>query len=367
MSRLAGLAARLAAGLCGRRTKWVAVAGWLVVVVFMGPLAGRLEEVQENDPAAYLPADAESTRVLDLERRFRQGDVLPAVLVYARAPGITPADRAAVAADARRLAGFAGLTGQATPPVPSKDGQALALTVPFKVAEEVGLLARVDRIRGIAREGAPAGLAVHVGGPAGVQAAAIEVFNTIDGTLLVVTLSVVILVLLLTYRSPVLWVVPVAAAGVALAVAQAVNYLLAEHSGLTVSGQSAGILLVLVFGAATDYALLLVARYREELRRHDSAHEAMQLALRTAGPAIFFSGLTVMAALLVLVLAEVNGTAGLGPIGAMGIAVAMVSMLTLLPALLAITGRRAFWRPPVFGWGNGVPHFGDEGADETHG
>ena len=116
-----------------------------------------------------------------------------------------------------------------------------------------------------------------------------------------------------------------------------------------------------MLGAGTDYALLLVSRYREELRKHEDKHEAMQLALRTAGPAIFASGLTVICALLCLTLAQVQGTAGLGPIGALGIAVAMVSMLTLLPALLVICGRRAFWRPAIFGWDNGIPHFGDEG------
>jgi RND superfamily putative drug exporter len=119
------------------------------------------------------------------------------------------------------------------------------------------------------------------------------------------------------------------------------------------------VLLVLVFGAGTDYALLLVARYREELRRHEDKHEALAVALRRAGPAIIASGLTVIAALLCLSVAEVNGTAGLGPIGAIGVALAMVAMLTVLPALLAVAGRRAFW--PF------IPHFGDEGADETHG
>ena len=135
---------------------------------------------------------------------------------------------------------------------------------------------------------------------------------------------------------------------------------------MTVNGQSSAILPMLVLGAGTDYALLLVSRYREELRRHEDKHEAMALALRTAGPAIVASGATVICALLCLTLAEVNGTAGLGPVGAMGIAVAMVTMLTLLPALLTICGRRAFWRPDLRPRQR-VPHFGDEGADETHG
>ena len=131
---------------------------------------------------------------------------------------------------------------------------------------------------------------------------------------------------------------------------------------MTINGQSSSILSVLVLGAGTDYALLLVSRYREELRKHEDKHEALRLALRTAGPAIFASGLTVIAALLTLSIAKVNATSGLGPIGAIGIALAMLSMLTLLPAMLAITGRRAFWRPSIFGWGNGIPHVGDEGV-----
>ena len=124
---------------------------------------------------------------------------------------------------------------------------------------------------------------------------------------------------------------------------------------MTVNGQSSAILSILVLGAGTDYALLLVARYREELRRHADRHEAMALALRTAGPAIFASGLTVIAALLCLTLAEVNGTSGLGPIGALGIAVAMLAMLTLLPALLVIVGRWVFF--PF------IPRFDADGVD----
>ena len=132
---------------------------------------------------------------------------------------------------------------------------------------------------------------------------------------------------------------------------------------MTINGQSGGILPVLVFGAGTDYALLLVSRYREELRRHEDKHEAMRVALRTAGPAILASGLTVILALLTLSLAEVNGTAGLGPIGAMGVGIAMISMLTMLPALLVIFGRRAFWSP----FFDTIPHVGQQGTDETHG
>ena len=149
--------------------------------------------------------------------------------------------------------------------------------------------------------------------------------------------------LLLTYRSPVLWLLPVISAATALIAAQAVVYLLAEHADLTVNAQSAGILAVLVFGAGTDYALLLVARYREELRRHEDRHEAMAFALHRAGPAIIASAATVGVSMLVLLMAEMNPTAGLGPVAAIGVAVALVAMISLLPALLVIFGRWVFW------------------------
>ena len=156
------------------------------------------------------------------------------------------------------------------------------------------------------------------------------------------------MLLLITYRSPVLWLMPVLSAGVALATAQGLIYLLARH-GLTVNAQSAGILLVLVFGAGTDYALLLTARYREELRRHEDRHEAMAVALRRAGPAIIASAGTVIVSLLTLTIAELASTASLGPVLAIGVGVALLAMMTLLPALLVIFGRWLFWpvSPPT--------------------
>jgi putative drug exporter of the RND superfamily len=154
---------------------------------------------------------------------------------------------------------------------------------------------------------------------------------------------VVAIILLITYRSPVLWLLPIVTAGVALITAQSVIYLLADNAGLVVNAQSAGILTVLVFGAGTDYALLLVARYREELRRHEDRHEAMALALHRAGPAIIASAATVAVGMSILTLAEVNSTSGLGPVAAIGVAVGLLAMITLLPALLVIFGRWLFW------------------------
>ena len=191
---------------------------------------------------------------------------------------------------------------------------------------------------------------MYVTGPAGVNADFAKAFEGIDGTLLYAALAVVIVILLVTYRSPILWLLPVISTFVALTVAQAVIYLLAKNADLTVNGQTQGILTVLVFGAGTDYALLLVARYREELRRHEDRHEAMGIALHRAGPAIFASAATVIVGMLCLVVAEMNSTASMGPGLAIGIAVGGLAMLTLLPALLVICGRWVFWPThPTYG------------------
>jgi RND superfamily putative drug exporter len=184
---------------------------------------------------------------------------------------------------------------------------------------------------------------VHIAGAGGQAADAAEAFEGIDSTLLFATLGVVIVILLFTYRSPVLWMLPIFCAGISLFCAQALIYLLAKYADLTVNGQSQAILTILVIGAGTDYALLLVARYREELRRHEDRHEAMAFALHRAAPAIVASAVTVMLGMLCLMFAEMNSTAGLGPVAAIGIAVTLLVMITLLPALLVIVGRWIFW------------------------
>jgi RND superfamily putative drug exporter len=330
---------------CGRWTKWIVLVGWLVLAMMVaGPLAGKLTSVQENDAAQWLPGKAESTQVFELQKRFQTNDIAPAVIVYERPAGITPADQAKAAADAGKLAGVDGVTGQVVGPLPAQDGKALQLVVPV-VLDADGwekIADRIDAMRGVTGEGAD-GLAVYIAGPAGIAADQAAAFKGIDTTLLFATLTVVIAILLITYRSPVLWLLPVISAMMALTTSQAVIYLLAKHAGLVVNGQSAGILTVLVFGAGTDYALLLVARYREELRRHADRHKAMAIALHRASPAIIASAATVAAGMLCLVFAEMNSTKGLGPVCAIGIVVGLFAMLTLLPALLVIFGRWVFW------------------------
>ena len=335
----------------GRRTKWAVLVFWLIVVAVIGPLAGKLTSAEKNDASAWLPAAAESTKVLDIQSRFQSPNIYAAVVVYDRSSGLTGADKAKAAADARRFAGVHGVVrSQLAGPIPSADGKAMETIVPVNLGSKGwnGASAAATKLRVIARTDAN-GLAFHVAGPLGNAADSADAFKGIDGILLYATLAVVIVLLLITYRSPVLWLLPVMSAGVALATAQGLIYLLARH-GLTVNAQSAGILLVLVFGAGTDYALLLTARYREELRRHEDRHEAMAVALRRAGPAIIASAGTVIVSLLTLTIAELASTKSLGPVLAIGVVVALAAMMTLLPAMLVIVGRWVFWPvKPAYG------------------
>jgi RND superfamily putative drug exporter len=320
---------------------------WVAVFAVAGPLAGKLNSAQQNDAAAWLPSNAESTQVVNLAERFTPSDVFPALVVYERADGaVTAADQAKVAADAKRFAGVRDVSGEVLGPIPSEDGRALQVVVPIKVAEEGNgweeLTPIVEELRSIAKADA-GGLSAYVTGPGGYFADFANVFSGFDSTLLYITAAIVMVILLLTYRSPTLWILPLTCVFIALTAAQAVIYLLARDGGLTVNGQSAFILTVLVFGAGTDYALLLTARYREELRRHQDRHEAMAVALGRAAPAIIASAATVILSLLALLVAELASTKSLGPVMAIGIAVGLCAMITLLPALLVIFGRWMFW------------------------
>ncbi|MGN6174343.1 MAG: MMPL family transporter, partial [Streptosporangiaceae bacterium] len=287
-----------------------------------------------------------------MQQRFQPPNTFAGVVVYDRASGLTAADRAKATADARRFVGLHGMVrGQVTGPIPSADGKAMQTIVAVNVGSQGwhGAIAPVDSMRAVARSGAN-GMTAHVTGPLGYAADNAKVYKGITSTLLYAALAVVIVILLISYRSPVLWLLPVISSVVALITAQAVVYLLAAHAGLTVNEESGAVLDVLVFGASTDYALLIVARYREELRRHDRRQLAMATALRRAGPAIIASGSTVIIALLMLSFAQLGSTKGLGPVLAIGIAVGMLAMLTLLPALLVIFPRGVFWPyKPTYG------------------
>ena len=334
----------------GRRTKYVVLLFWVVLIAVAGPLAGKMADVQENDNKAWLPGNAESTKLLDEQRAFQSPNTMSAVVVYERTSGLTAADRAQIQADIEEFPEVGKIDGKISGPLLSEDGQAAQVILPLDLGKDGWNQAgdAADKINAITEN--DSGLAAYLTGQAGFAADSIKAFEGVDGTLLYAAAAVVIIALLITYRSPILWILPVLSAAVALFSAQALIYLLARYADLTVNGQSAGILTVLVFGAGTDYALLLVARYREELRTHADRHEAMALALHRAGPAIVASAATVALSMLCLLLAEMNSTAGLGPVAAVGIAVALLAMTTLLPALLVICGRWVFWPyKPRFG------------------
>jgi RND superfamily putative drug exporter len=331
---------------CGPWSKWAVLGAWVVVLIVAGPAAGKLRSAEKNDASASLPKHAESTRVLDLAKGFTPSDVVPALVVYERAGAVNLADRAKVAADVRRFAGIDNLGGRVVGPLLAKDGAALQVVIPIKAGTtgSDAIDPAVERIRAIARDGSSgSGLRAYVTGPAGYSAAFSDALNGIDSNLVYITAAIVIVILLLTYRSPALWLLPLICVIIALTASQALIYQLAMHAGLTVNDLSAFILTVLVFGAGTDYALLLIARYREELRRHADRHEAMAEALRRAGPAMTASGSTVVLSLLCLLVAELASIKSLGPVTAIGITVGLGVMLTLLPALLVVFGRWIFW------------------------
>jgi putative drug exporter of the RND superfamily len=333
------------ASVAGRRAKWVVALAWLAVVVgaFAANLPKKFSDAEKNESTSFLPGDAESTKALAVTKRLRGGELAPLVVVYHRDGGLTGTDRRTIARDRKALnAKHLRATSSFGRPVFSRGGDAALVIAQIKSDGEPNTI--IDPVTAV-RERMKShhrGLVAKVTGGAGYSADAIKVFEGINGTLVGAAFLLVLVLLILIYRSPIFWIIPILSVGFAEIATRAIGYGLTTR-GVTVNGQSSSILSILVLGAGTDYALLLVARYREELRHHADRHEAMALALRTAGPAIFASGLTVIAALLCLMLAKVNGTSGLGPIGALGIAVAMMAMLTLLPALLVIVGRWVFF------------------------
>jgi RND superfamily putative drug exporter len=325
----------------GRRSKWLVFGAWLVIAVAVSPLAARLADVTSDDQVSWLPRSAESTVAYERAvRTFPESTAPLAVVVYARDGGLTADDRAKAEADRATFGELA--RGRLGPAVPSRDGAALLVSFPLSEDDDEFAAATEAISDRLARD-RPDGLRTALTGPAGMSADLTESSAGVDSTLILITGGVVALLLLVTYRSPILWVVPLLAVGVASQAASAVVYLLARYGGLTVDSQGQGIVTVLVFGAGTDYALLLISRYREELRRHPDRHAAMAAALRASWPAILASAATVTIALLCLLAAELNSTRGMGPGGAVGVVAALLVMTTLLPALLVIAGRWLFW------------------------
>lgn len=358
-----------------------AIGVWLVIGAFGGQAQGGLSSVQTNDDAAFLPASAESTQAAALAEEFTDSETLPALVVAETADGseLTKEQLADVQAfaDAIADAPLEGTSGDeprtvgdlsiADPVVvPSEDGQATLVVVSLDAAQasedlgadetsgsELAVAALRALVAADTSDGglAGTGLDAWVTGPAGFVADLVSAFGAIDTVLLLVALGAVLVILALVYRSPVLPFVVILTAVLALCLAGLVVYHLAANDVLTLNGQSQGILSILVVGASVDYALLLVARYREELRATSSPYTAMRRAVRASLEPIAASAGTVVVGLLCLLLSDLSSNRSLGPVAAIGIVAAFLSAMTLLPAMLLVGGRRARW---VF-WPK-VPH-----------
>ena len=334
--------ATLARIVTGSRSKWLVLLAWIAVLVPMGALGQKLSDVTDNRTESFLPPNAESTAVLRMvEQRFPGGETVSGLVVYRRGGGLEPADLDRITQDRRAAADALPAVGRPSEPVfsPGRDVAFFSIAVP----DDNDKIPQWGKdLRRAVRSGASDGLEVFVTGGLGYNADFEEVFGDIDAKVLGVTVALVLVLLGLIYRSPLIALIPLIVVGIAYTIAEGFVYLYADGGG-TVSDNGATILVVLMFGVGTDYCLLLVSRYREELRRFEDKHDAMERALQRAGPAILASGLTVALTMLVLLLADVGSTHSLGPVSAMGVAVAFTAGLTLLPALLTIAGRAGFW------------------------
>jgi RND superfamily putative drug exporter len=342
---------------------------WFVITAVFGPLFGKLSSVQENNNSSFLPKGSEASLASTEIAKFSGKDSFnfPTLILF---EGVsTPETFAAINA---HLSSVGDLTldgtsskisdflapGQKISVFPSQDGKAILANIPLDgnaiakvlsnekpVLPEVVAALRTD-IKPVAEAN---GLTPYVTGPGGLLGDLFGAFGTLDSSLLLTTLGVVALILIFVYRSPVLWIIPLLSSMFALSTAGGIVYLLAKNNVIDVDGQSQGILSVLVIGAATDYALLLIARYREELHHFESRFDAMRAAYKGVWEPILASGSTVSISLLILLFSQLTNTAGLGPIGAIGIVCSMITILTLLPALLLVFGRWIFWpRRPLF-------------------
>ncbi|TQL46717.1 RND superfamily putative drug exporter [Homoserinimonas aerilata] len=325
----------------GRRTSWivlvVALAAALALLLFGG-------KATEDAPGNGLPDSAESAEVAALQEKLPGADTTAALIVFSR-DGATLSEADVTAINERQKALTPLATSDFLPPAQiSDDGTTALVIVPLKTLNDVPVQAeRATDIRTTANEDLPDGLTALLTGPEGFAVDIAAVFKGANFTLLLTTVGVVAVLLIVTYRSPWLWLVPLAVVGMADAVAGVVARNVAALVGIPIDASITGILSVLVFGAGTNYALLLIARYRDELRIHEDRRTAMSFALRGAGPAIIASGSTVVLSLLTLLFAELGGNRALGLACAAGIVVAMIFALVVLPAALVLFGRGLFW------------------------
>lgn len=316
---------------------------WLAVAGLGGPTFGKISSVSTNDQASFLPASAQSTKVQEIQAKFRSSNSIPAIIVIESDSKISPSSYGGYQSLINKLQAVEGVQSGASiaGPIPSADGQAVQFIVPITSRDEIKDV--IAELRTVTKENTPAGQIAYVAGPAGLTADLVKAFGGIDGILLLVALSVVFVILLLVYRSLALPFIVLLNSMFALCGAILIVYLMAKWGWIELNGQSQGILSILVIGAATDYSLLLVARYREALTHMQSKWRAMATAFKAAFEPIVASGLTVIVALLCLLFSDLNSNRSLGPIAATGIVFSLLATLTFLPALLVAFGRGSFW------------------------
>lgn len=314
---------------------------WLAGASVGGPYFGKVGEVSSNDQTSYLPTSADATTVQKVLGDFRDSDSIPAVLIFTSDSKINDTTMAALQTELDSISQLDGVDSRTSPLLPSEDGHAAQAFVPINSSGEIGDV--VDSMRNAIGKNLPEGVTAYVTGPAGFTADLVDAFSGIDGLLLLVALIAVFVILILVYRSLLLPVAVLSTSLFALCVALLTVWWLAKAGILLLSGQTQGILFILVIGAATDYALLYTARYREELRTNQHKWDATMAALKGSFEPILASGSTVIAGLLCLLLSDLKSNSTLGPVAAIGIAFAMLSALTLLPAILFSFGRSAFW------------------------
>ncbi|WP_344444511.1 MMPL family transporter [Kitasatospora nipponensis] len=330
--------------------------GWLILSGATGSYQGKLGDVAVNDGAAYLPANAESIKADDQQALFWDNKTYAAVVVYERSSGITAEDTSAVKSDAAEAAKLPQLRGSVGEVTPSQDGKALQFTVPI-VNKSAALHDAVTALRKTAAS--HPGLNGHVTGLGGLYDDLSQSFSAIDGQLLLVAVGLVILVLVLVYRSPSLPLLVLLGVAFASGVAAAAVYALTKSGAISLTGQSQGVLSVLVVGATTDYSLLLISRFQEELRLTESKYDALNKAWRAVLWPVLASGGTVILGTLCLLLSDLNSNRSMGPVAALGIAASLLTGLTFMPAVLALCGRGAYW--PV------KPKFGSAAQAASHG
>lgn len=313
---------------------------WVAGGAIGGPYFGKVSEVSTNNQISYLPASADATKVAAALPGFSESDAIPAVLVFARDSVLSEADRALISERAAAIKDTKGISETPSPAIFSEDGKAATVFVPIDSADASDT---VSALRTTLSKDLPSGLSAYVTGPAGFTTDLVGAFAGIDGLLLLVALAAVFVILVIVYRSPLLPILVLAASMFALCTALLTVWWLAKANIVLLNGQVQGILFILVIGAATDYALLYVSRYREALRDHQSRWDATMVALRGSIEPILASGGTVIAGLLCLLLSDLNNNRALGPVAAIGILFSVLSALTFLPALLLMSGRVAFW------------------------